>query len=85
MPYLSGAEAEFILRSQLNNCQGQPEARNLKWIVTQTKEQIVLIYWVWNQILVWPVYWNVNHLKFENTCQTHLMIQSNQVTETTYI
>lgn len=30
MPYLSGAEAEFILRSQLNNCQGQPEARNLK-------------------------------------------------------
>lgn len=64
MPYLS--EAEFILESQLNDCEDQPEARNLKWIVIQTKEQTVLIYWIWNQTLIWTVYWNVNPLKFEN-------------------
>lgn len=78
MPYLS--EAEFILKSQLNN-QDQAEARNLKWIGIQTKQQIVLVYWLWNQTLKWTVHWNVNQLKFERTFQTHLMIQSNQVIE----
>ena len=83
MPYLS--EAEFILRSQLNDHQGQAEARNLKWIANQTREQIAVISWIWNQILIWTVYWNVNQLKFESNFQTHLRIWSNHVTEPIYI
>lgn len=83
MPYLS--EAEFILKSQLNDHQGQAEARNLKWIANQTKEQIALTSWIWKETLTWAVCWNVNQLKFESNFQTHLRIQSNQVTEPIYI